>query len=77
MDARVAGAEHLAQLVAHKIDDGLEVQVRGDAPMDAVDERQLGGARVAFGYAPLDLMLQPLRPLHVVEREGGLRGKHP
>jgi len=33
-------------------------------------------ARVPFGYMPLDRALQPLRPSHVVEREGSLRGKH-
>src|SRR6476646_4193829 len=76
MNARVTGVEYLAQSVAHQLDDGLEVQMCGDAPMDAVDKSQLGSARVPFGYTPLDRALQPLRPSHVVERDRGVRSKH-
>ena len=36
--------EHLAQLVAHQVDDGLEVQLGGQALLDAVDDLQLGHA---------------------------------
>ena len=40
-DADVAGVEHLAQLVADEVDDGLEVELGGHALLDAVDHRQL------------------------------------
>ena len=43
-DGHVAGVEHFAQLVADQVDDGLEVELRRDALLDAVDHRQLGGA---------------------------------
>ena len=42
-NADVTGMEHVPQLVADEIDDGLEVQLLGHALLDAVDDRQLGG----------------------------------
>ena len=53
-DAHVAGVEHLAQLVADEVDDGLEVELRGHALLDAVDHGELG-------VALLGLLQQALR----------------
>ena len=57
-DADLAGLEHLAQLVADQVDDGLEVELRGHALLDAVDHRQLGGALLGFLQQPLRLVEQ-------------------
>jgi hypothetical protein len=43
-DADVAHAEDLAQLVADDVDDGLEVELRADAALDRMDQRELGVA---------------------------------
>ncbi len=43
-DRDVAGLQHVAQLIADEIDDGLEFELRGHALLDAVDHRQLGSA---------------------------------
>ena len=43
-DADLACVEHLAQFIADQIDDGLEVQFGGQPLLDAVDDRQFGGA---------------------------------
>ena len=69
LDADVLDAQHLAQLVAHQIDDGLEVELRRHPLMDAVDQRQLAGAL-------LDLERQPLGEACVDQGRGGLPGQH-
>ena len=43
-DGEVIGLQHLAELVAHQLDDRLEVHPTGDALLHAVDDRQLGDA---------------------------------
>ena len=50
--------QHLAQLVAHQVDDRLEVELRGDALLDAVDHRHLGGALLGLLEQPLRLVEQ-------------------
>ncbi len=40
-DGEVRRSENLAQLVADEIDDRLEIQSRGEAALDRVDEREL------------------------------------
>ena len=40
-DHQVVAAEHLAQLVAHQLDDAVEAQRAGDALLDGVDRREL------------------------------------
>ena len=74
-DVQVLAREHLAQLVAHQVHDGLEVQRARDALLDAVDQRQLGcallGGRRALGH----LLLQPLLRAQVGQRHGGLGGQ--
>ena len=47
-DADLAGPEHLAQLVADQVDDGLEVEFGRDALLDAVDDRELAGVDQPF-----------------------------
>ena len=58
-----AGLENIAQLVADQVDDGLEIELRGHAFLDAVDDRQLGRAL-------LGLLQQALR---LVEEAGVLQ----
>ena len=50
--------KHLAQLVAHQVDDGLEVELGGHALLDAVDDRQLGVALLGLLQQPLRLVEQ-------------------
>ena len=57
-DADVAGRENLAQLVAHEVDDALEVERSCDALLDAVDHRQLGVALLGFLQQSLRLVEQ-------------------
>ena len=69
-DADVAGVEHLAQLVADQIDDGLEVELGRHALLDAVDDRELGGALLGFLQQPLRLVEQA----RVLQRHTHARG---
>ncbi len=68
-DAEVAGAEQCAQLVAHEIDDGLVVQLSGDALLHAVDQRQLGSV-------PGHLALKPVNDARIAQCHGSLRRQH-
>ena len=68
-DAQVAGAEQRAQLVAHQVDDGLVVQLRGNALLHAVDQRQLGSA-------PGHLAFKAINEARIGQRHGSLRGQH-
>jgi hypothetical protein len=60
-DADVWSLQHFAQLVSHQVDDRLEVELRGDALLDAVDDRELAGALLELGRALGDLALQARR----------------
>ena len=62
--------EHLAQLVADEVDDGLEVELGGHALLDAVDHRQLGGALLGLLQQALRLVEQA----RVLERHAHARG---
>ena len=62
--------EDLAQLVADQIDDGLEVELGGHAFLDAVDDRELGGALLGLLQQPLRLVEQA----RVLERHAHARG---
>ena len=70
-DADVAGAEHFAQLVADEVDDRLEVELGGDALLDAVDDGELGGALLALLEQPLRLVEEP----RVLERDAHAVGE--
>ncbi len=52
-DTDIFRMEHFSQLVAHQVNDGLEVQLGRQALLDAVDDRQ-------FGIALLGLLEQAL-----------------
>ena len=69
-DADLAGLEHLAQLVADQVDDGLEVELGGHALLDAVDHCELGGALLGFLQQPLRLVEQA----RVFQRHAHARG---
>ena len=62
--------QHLAQLVADQVDDGLEVQLGGDALLDAVDHRQLGVALLGLLQQALRLVEQA----RVLQRHAHARG---
>jgi hypothetical protein len=47
-NADLLGAEHFAQLVADQVDDCLEVELGGNALLDAVDDRELRRALLAL-----------------------------
>jgi hypothetical protein len=47
-DAVGVRAEDLADLVAHELVDQLDVELGGEALLDRVDDRELGGALLAF-----------------------------
>jgi hypothetical protein len=68
--------QHLTQLVAHPIDDGLEVERSRYALLDAVDQRQCASPllqlRRALGHGALQVLLRA----HVGQRHRGLRGQH-
>ena len=50
------GVEDLADLVADEVVHGLHVELRGEALLDAVDDRELGGALVRLGQQSLRLV---------------------
>ena len=75
-DAQVFAAEDLAQLVAHAVDDGLKVELRGHALLDAVDQRQFARALLGLRGALGDLLLQPFAEVNVGQRHGGLGCEH-
>jgi len=68
-DADVAGGQDVAQLVADQIDDVLEVQLRRDALLDAVDDGELGVALLGF----LQQALRLGEEAGIVDREHRLR----
>ena len=83
MMTEVRSGEHLAQLVADQVDDRLEIELGGHPLLDAVDDRELVRAllddrlrRLQLLGALRDLLLEPLRPLRVVERDGRLAREH-
>ena len=57
-DARCRWREALAQLVADQVDDRLEVELRRQPLLDAVDDRQLGGALLGLLEQALGLVEQ-------------------
>ena len=62
--------KHLAQLVADQVDDGLEVELGGEALLDAVDDRQLGGALLGL----LEQALRLVEEARVLQRDAHARG---
>ena len=78
-NADVAGLEYFAQLVADEVNDRLEVELGSHALLDTVDDAELVGALFQQGVGCLQfpgalrhLLLEALRPLRVVQRDGGL-----
>src|SRR5205085_7917370 len=59
IDAKVRGRKDLPELIANQVDDRLEVQLRGEALLNGVDNCQLGGALLGFLEQPLRLIEQP------------------
>ena len=59
-DSDVVGAEDVAELVADEVDDRLQVELRREPLLDAVDDLQFGGA----------LLLGLEQPLRLVEQAG-------
>ena len=64
-DRHVLGAEDLADLVADEIDDRLEIELRGEPLLHAVDDRELGRALLALLEQALRLVEEP----RVLERD--------
>ena len=75
-DADVVGLQHLAQLVADQVDDGLEVERAGDALLDAVDHRHLGVALLGFLQQALRLV-EEARALQRHAHRGADGGQQP
>jgi hypothetical protein len=75
-NADVSGREHFAQLVADEIDDRLKVELGADSLLDAVDHLELAHPLVERRRALGDLLLEPLRPARVGERDRALRREH-
>ena len=75
VDRDVAGAEHLAQLVADEVDDGLEAQGRGHAALDAADHGELAGAPLELGCLLGELARLALGDGLAIERDRGGIGK--
>src|SRR5450631_643492 len=61
-DRHIAGGKDLADLVADEIDDGLEVELGGEASLHTVDDRQFRRS----------LLLDLEQPLRLVEETGVL-----
>ncbi len=83
VDRDVVARKQRAQPLAHHLDDGLEVELRGHALLDVVDDRQLAGTLLGlrlrcsgFCGAHSHLRFQAGREAQVVQRHGGLRGQH-
>ncbi len=74
-DAKVTRVQHLAQLVTHQVDDGLEVQLRRQPLLDAVDDGQLGHALLQLGGALGHALFQTPIKAGVLEGDGSLVGK--
>ena len=53
------GVEDLLDLVADEVVHRLHVELGGEPCLDAVDDRQLGGALVGLGQQPLRLVEEP------------------
>jgi hypothetical protein len=75
--------QHLAQLVADQVDDGLEVQRVGHRLLDAVDQRQLAGALLGLGLGAArlgrafgHLRFQPAGKTQVGQRHCRLASQH-
>ena len=51
--------EHLAQLVAHQVDQALEIELGGQALLHAVDDRELGVALLGLVQQAAGLGKQP------------------
>ena len=84
VNGEVRCVEHLAQFVADQIDDRVEIQLGSETLLDRIDDGELGVAlcevsvgRRQFRRALFDFLLQTLRPLCIVERDGGLIGEQP
>ena len=65
------GVEDLLDLVADEVVHRLHVELGGQALLDAVDDRQLGGALVGLGQEALGLVEQA----GVLERDAHARGE--
>ena len=63
--------EHFAQLVADQVDDRLEVELGGHALLDAVDDRELGGALLGL----LEQALRLVEEARVLERDAHAVGE--
>ncbi len=68
-DRHVLRAEDLADLVADEIDDRLEIELRGEPLLHAVDDRELGGALLAL----LEQALRLVEEARVLERDAHAR----
>ncbi len=55
-DRHILGVEDLRDLVADEVDDRLEVELRGQALLDAVDDRKLRGTLLTLLEKPLRLV---------------------
>ena len=78
-DPDALGVERLAYLVADEVENRLNVELRGESRLHAVDDRELVRPlleqrirRRQLRCPLLDLPLEIRRPLGVVERNGGL-----
>jgi hypothetical protein len=70
-DAEIQSPKHLAQLVPDQVDDCLEIELRGEALLDGVDQRELGRAPVeelAYGRLARGRRATCRRTLHARRR---------
>ena len=75
-DSHVLRMQHFAQLIAHQVDDALEIQRSGHPLLDAVDDRELGVALLGLLQQPLRLAEQP-RTLQRHAHAGRHRAEQP
>ena len=76
-DAQVLRAQHLADLLAHQLDDAVKVELAGDALLDAVDDGQLGIALLGFFQQTLGFVeAQRALQRHGHGRADGLQQAH-
>ncbi len=82
-DAHPLRVERVAHLVADEIEDGLDVELRGEPRLHTVDDGEFVRALLDDGIRCLQLfgafghlLLEALRPLRVVKRHGGLAREH-
>ncbi len=75
-DRNTFGMEDVTHFIPHDPGDGLDIQRLGHGFAHAVEDGEFVHARIELFGAFFDLLLEPLRPLGIIQRHRGLVGQH-